>query len=98
MRLGWPHASTLTGRRGKPGFCSVGTSSATITGNRIITAAPSPRVLSLVRSLTELHGGRMTIDSTLGEGAAVMIRLPVMVAAGSLDPQPSEATPATVEA
>ena len=54
--------------------------------------------LSLVRSLTELHGGRMTIDSTLGEGAAVMIRLPVMVAAGSLDPQPSEATPATVEA
>ncbi|MFN3838009.1 MAG: HAMP domain-containing sensor histidine kinase [Brevundimonas sp.] len=37
--------------------------------------------LSLVRSLTELHGGRMTIDSTLGEGAAVMIRLPVMVAA-----------------
>ena len=35
--------------------------------------------LSLVRSLTELHGGRMTIDSTLGEGAAVMIRLPVMV-------------------
>ncbi|WP_295184459.1 HAMP domain-containing sensor histidine kinase [uncultured Brevundimonas sp.] len=54
--------------------------------------------LSLVRSLTELHGGRMTIDSTLGEGAAVMIRLPVMVAAGSLDPQPREAPPATVEA
>jgi cell cycle sensor histidine kinase DivJ len=54
--------------------------------------------LSLVRSLTELHGGRMTIDSSLGEGAAVMIRLPVMVAAGSLDPQPSEAPPATVEA
>ncbi|WP_241004676.1 sensor histidine kinase [Brevundimonas fontaquae] len=54
--------------------------------------------LSLVRSLTELHRGRMTIDSTLGEGAAVMIRLPVMVTAGSLDPQPSEAPPATVEA
>ena len=35
----------------------------------------------IARSLTELHGGRMTIDSTLGEGAAVMIRLPVMVAA-----------------
>jgi cell cycle sensor histidine kinase DivJ len=34
--------------------------------------------LSLVRSLTELHGGRMTIDSTLGEGTAVMIRLPVI--------------------
>jgi cell cycle sensor histidine kinase DivJ len=53
--------------------------------------------LSLVRSLTELHGGRMTIDSTLGEGAAVMIRLPVIVAAGSLNPQPSEAPPATAE-
>jgi cell cycle sensor histidine kinase DivJ len=34
--------------------------------------------LSLVRSLTELHGGRMSIDSTLGEGAAVMVRLPVI--------------------
>ncbi len=54
--------------------------------------------LSLVRSLTELHGGRMTIDSTLGEGAAVLIRLPVMVVDGSLDSQPSEAPPATVEA
>jgi cell cycle sensor histidine kinase DivJ len=54
--------------------------------------------LSLVRSLTELHGGSMTIDSTLGEGAAVLIRLPVMVVDGSLDSQPSEAPPATVEA
>ena len=34
--------------------------------------------LSLVRSLTELHGGRMSIDSTLGEGTAVMVRLPVI--------------------
>ncbi|WP_292086791.1 HAMP domain-containing sensor histidine kinase [Brevundimonas sp.] len=33
--------------------------------------------LSLVRSLTELHGGRMTIDSTLGEGTAIVVRLPV---------------------
>jgi cell cycle sensor histidine kinase DivJ len=34
--------------------------------------------LSLVRALSELHGGRMTIDSTLGEGAAVTVRLPVV--------------------
>ena len=34
--------------------------------------------LSLVRALTELHGGRMTMDSTLGEGAAVTVRLPVI--------------------
>jgi cell cycle sensor histidine kinase DivJ len=33
--------------------------------------------LSLVRALSELHGGRMNIDSTLGEGTAVTVRLPV---------------------
>ena len=37
--------------------------------------------LSLVRSLAELHHGAMSIDSTLGEGTAVTIRLPVVVAA-----------------
>ncbi len=36
--------------------------------------------LSLVRSLAELHGGRMSLDSTLGEGTAVTVRLPVAVA------------------
>lgn len=51
--------------------------------------------LSLVRSLTELHGGRMTIDSTLGEGAAVMIRLPVMVVE---EPETSDHSRATIEA
>ena len=35
--------------------------------------------LSLVRALAELHGGRMTVDSTLGEGTAVTVRLPVVV-------------------
>ena len=34
--------------------------------------------LSLVRSLAELHGGRMSLDSTLGEGTAVTVRLPVV--------------------
>ena len=53
--------------------------------------------LSLVRSLTELHGGRMTIDSTLGEGAAVMIRLPVMVGDTEMRVEAvAEPTPATV--
>ena len=37
--------------------------------------------LSLVRSLAELHDGAMSIDSTLGEGTAVTVRLPVVVAA-----------------
>ncbi|MGE6958160.1 sensor histidine kinase, partial [Brevundimonas sp. NPDC049575] len=36
--------------------------------------------LSLVRSLAELHQGSMSIDSTLGEGTAVTVRLPVVVA------------------
>jgi cell cycle sensor histidine kinase DivJ len=36
--------------------------------------------LSLVRSLAELHHGAMSIDSTLGEGTAVTVRLPVVVA------------------
>ena len=54
--------------------------------------------LSLVRSLTELHGGRMTIDSTLGEGAAVMIRLPVIVVeeASRLEEATDDAKPAPV--
>ena len=37
--------------------------------------------LSLVRAFAELHGGRMSIDSTLGEGTAVTVRLPVAVIA-----------------
>jgi cell cycle sensor histidine kinase DivJ len=36
--------------------------------------------LSLVRALAELHHGAMSIDSTPGEGAAVTVRLPVVVA------------------
>lgn len=43
--------------------------------------------LSLVRSLAELHGGRMTIESTLGEGAAVTVRLPIVTLARAPAPQ-----------
>ena len=35
--------------------------------------------LSLVRAFAELHGGAMTIESALGEGTAVTVRLPVML-------------------
>ena len=34
--------------------------------------------LSLVRSFAELHGGEMAIESTLGEGTTVTVRLPVL--------------------
>jgi len=35
--------------------------------------------LSLVRAFAELHGGEMNIESQLGEGTAVTVRLPVLV-------------------
>jgi cell cycle sensor histidine kinase DivJ len=34
--------------------------------------------LSLVRSMAELHGGQLTIESTLGEGSVFTLRLPVV--------------------
>lgn len=37
--------------------------------------------LSLVRAFAELHGGRMSIESTLGEGTAVTVRMPVALTA-----------------
>jgi cell cycle sensor histidine kinase DivJ len=35
--------------------------------------------LSLVRAFAELHGGEMTLESALGEGTSVTVRLPVLV-------------------
>ncbi len=56
--------------------------------------------LSLVRAFAELHGGRMTLESRLGEGTAVAVRLPVLVdpapvvaAAAKPEPSPPEPTP-----
>ena len=43
--------------------------------------------LSLVRAFAELHGGRMNIDSTLGEGTAVTVRMPVALAARAPAPE-----------
>ncbi len=37
--------------------------------------------LSLVRAFAELHGGEMSIESRLGEGTAVTVRLPVLTEA-----------------
>jgi len=34
--------------------------------------------LTLVRALAELHGGALSLDSTLGEGTAAALRLPVL--------------------
>jgi cell cycle sensor histidine kinase DivJ len=41
-------------------------------------AAGSGLGLSLVRAFAELHGGEMCIESTLGEGATVIVRMPVL--------------------
>ncbi len=35
--------------------------------------------LSLVRAFARLHGGEMTMESTLGEGTTVTVRMPVLV-------------------
>jgi cell cycle sensor histidine kinase DivJ len=42
--------------------------------------------LSLVRAFAELHGGEMTIESRLGAGTAVTIRLPVVHQEGKAAP------------
>ena len=41
--------------------------------------------LSLVRAFSKLHGGEMTMESTLGEGTTVTVRLPVMVPAAAVE-------------
>ena len=55
--------------------------------------------LSLVRAFAKLHGGEMTIESRLGAGTSVVVRLPVLLAplrsATLLAPEPQpEAPPA----
>ncbi len=44
--------------------------------------------LSLVRSFAELHGGEMIIESVLGEGTSVTVRLPVLALSGRGHPPP----------
>ena len=45
--------------------------------------------LSLVRGLAQLHGGDMFIESTLGEGASVTVRLPGLIVSAQGDDRPS---------
>ena len=40
--------------------------------------------LSLVRAFARLHGGEMSLESRLGEGTAVTVRLPVLAPAGEV--------------
>jgi cell cycle sensor histidine kinase DivJ len=46
--------------------------------------------LSLVRAFAKLHGGEMSIESTLGEGTTVIVRMPVLI------PEPAPQTALTV--
>jgi cell cycle sensor histidine kinase DivJ len=48
-------------------------------GDAISRAQGSGLGLSLVRAFARLHGGEMSIESTLGEGTAVSVRLPVVI-------------------
>jgi cell cycle sensor histidine kinase DivJ len=43
--------------------------------------------LSLVRAFAELHGGTMSIESRLGEGTSVSVRMPVLLVEGA-EPKP----------
>jgi cell cycle sensor histidine kinase DivJ len=54
-------------------------------------AAGSGLGLSLVRAFAELHGGEMCIESTLGEGATVIVRMPVLRPVAQPAPVPAEA-------
>jgi cell cycle sensor histidine kinase DivJ len=45
--------------------------------------------LSLVRSFAELHGGQMIIQSVLGEGTSVTVRIPGLIAEPQTEDRPS---------
>ncbi len=45
--------------------------------------------LSLVRGLAELHGGEMIIESTLGAGTAVLVRLPGLITQTQVEDRPT---------
>ena len=52
--------------------------------------------LSLVRAFAELHGGEMSIESQLGAGTAVTVRLPVLVTEPEATPDPAPQSSAQV--
>lgn len=52
--------------------------------------------LSLVRDLTELHGGRVTVESTVGKGSTFRVTIPkgsAHLPAGALSREPAAASP-----
>jgi cell cycle sensor histidine kinase DivJ len=58
-------------------------------GDAIQRARGTGLGLSLVRGLAELHGGQMIIESALGEGTSVMVRLPGVVQTAAPEERPS---------
>jgi cell cycle sensor histidine kinase DivJ len=50
--------------------------------------------LSLVRALAELHGGTMVIESAIGAGTSVTVRLPVRIHRAPAAPVPEDRGPA----
>jgi cell cycle sensor histidine kinase DivJ len=58
-------------------------------GDALQKAAGSGLGLSLVRAFAELHGGEMSIESTLGEGATVIVRMPILAAPAAPAAQPA---------
>ncbi len=50
--------------------------------------------LSLVKAFAQLHGGDMSIESQLGEGTAVLVRLPVLAPTPAEGPRPDGTTEA----
>jgi cell cycle sensor histidine kinase DivJ len=49
-------------------------------------AAGSGLGLSLVRAFARLHGGEMTVESAVGEGTTVTVRMPVLIPDVALEP------------
>jgi len=54
--------------------------------------------LALVRSLVTLHGGRVDVQSVLGEGSEFVVRLPVVATARDSKPRAAEIVEAPVRA
>jgi signal transduction histidine kinase len=62
-------------------------------GDAVQKAGGSGLGLSLVRAFAQLHGGEMVVESVLGEGTTVIVRLPVLV-----PPQAQAAAPVAARA
>ncbi len=61
-------------------------------GDTVQRAAGTGLGLSLVRALTELHGGEMVIESQLGQGTAVTVTMPVISGMSSVTRETPSAT------